>query len=91
MNNGALNTDAKDLSKREYAMLEKIFGADIEAALSKSPRVFQTNSTKVIHALRDKGMVRETEERLGGRFPVTIKGWELTALGHMTYCMSCDE
>ena len=73
-------------------MLEKIFGAEIEAALSGHPhRALVQTKSKVIETLAAQGMVKKDELRLGGRFPVTVRGWVLTALGHMTYCMSCTD
>ena len=74
------------LTKAERVMLEKLFAAEIEGALSKKRiRLFQTKSTKTIQSLRDKGMVNEVGERLGG----SIRRWELTSFGHFYYCMTC--
>lgn len=74
-------------------MLEKIFSAEIEAAISHQPvrGVFQTGSTKMIQGLKEKGMVIEIKLTLCGQFPVVVRGWALTPLGHFTYCMSCDD
>jgi hypothetical protein len=27
----------------------------------------------------------------GSRLPVVVKGWQLTHLGRMTYCMTCED
>lgn len=80
------------MTKAELKMLEKMFAAEIDAALSKAPvtRVFQSRS-KVIEVLREQGMVEPIEVTLRGRFPVVVKGWGLTMLGHATYCFSCDD
>jgi hypothetical protein len=83
---------ATALNRRDLELLGKVFAVEVHAALTpRYPMVFQTRS-KRIQALKEMGMVKEAEKRVGrGPFAVTIKGWELTALGHLTYCMSCDE
>ena len=80
------------MTKAELKMLEKIFAAEIDAALSGQPirGVYQTRGNKTIRSLKDKGMVENVRLTLGGRFPVVIEGWALSPLGHLTYCMSCD-
>ena len=73
-------------------MLGNIFALEVNAAVTGKPhlRVYQTRS-KRIQSLKEQGMVKETEERVDcGSFAVTVNGWELTLLGHATYCMSCD-
>ena len=80
------------MNKRDIDMLGNLFAVEVNAAVTGQPhmRVYQTRS-KRIQALKELGLVKETEERVGrGPFAVTVKGWELTTLGHMTYCMSCD-
>lgn len=79
-------------SRAEMKLLGKVYGAEVYAALSKMPwtSVYQTKSPKIKH-LREQGLVREAETQSpGGVFSVKIKGWELTELGRLTYCMSCD-
>lgn len=80
------------MTKPELAFLERLFSAEIESALSKHglPPLVQSKS-KVATKLAADGLIREKTVTLGGRFAVTITGWELTALGHMTYCMSCPD
>ena len=74
-------------------LLGEVYAAEVYGALSKRPwgAIFQTRSKK-IKTLREQGLVREAEGRLGqGPFAVTIKGWELTDLGRIVYCMSCED
>ena len=77
------------MNKRDLALLEKCFSAEIDAAVSKSrlPALFQTTS-KRMEALEEMGYVKRVTHTLNGRFPVTISGWQLTLLGNFTYCMS---
>ena len=80
------------MKKAEYAMLEKVFAAEIDGALSHSGiHLYQASkSNKIILKLRDEGYVREATITLGGRFPVEITGWELTDIGRLSYCMACE-
>ena len=76
------------MNKRELDLLEKAFSAEIDGALSKSGiRLFQTRS-KLAQKLVADGLLREVELNLPGRFPVTLRGYELTQLGNAMYCMS---
>lgn len=82
------------MTKAEMNMLERIFSSEIDAAISSQPLrgIFQTRS-RVVQDLKQKGMVVEVEFTLPGRPPfgeVTVRGWALSPLGHLTYCMSCD-
>lgn len=56
--------------------------------------IVQLRDSKAVRQLVEEGMIREAEERigrLGERLPMTVKGYVLTPLGHMTYCQSCDQ
>lgn len=75
------------MTKPELALLEKAFEAEIEGALKHGPRLFQSKSN-LAKKLVAKGYLVESEAVLGGRFPVRIKGYELTELGRLEYCIS---
>lgn len=79
-----------ETTKRELKMLERIFAAEIDHALREStvPFCFQSNS-KLISAMAEKQLVEEVKYTLGGRFPMTITGWQLTERGRITYCATC--
>jgi hypothetical protein len=79
------------VNKRDLALLERIFAADIDQAINNKPRMPVQIGGKRIEELERQGYVQRVEVMLGGRFPVTVKGWDLTSLGHITYCMSCDD
>lgn len=78
------------MNKKEMQLLEKAFDAEVHAALSGGVHLIQSR-TKLAAKMVDDGMLAETSISLGGRFPVEVKGLELTELGRMTYCMSCDQ
>jgi len=76
------------MNKKEFALLELAFGAEINAALSKSGiRLMQTKS-KLADKLVEDGLLRKTEVRLSGPWPCTVKGYELTEAGRLAYCSS---
>lgn len=79
----------KYFTKAEFKLLERVFAADIAAAMGGAP-VFQTRS-KLIHKLEKDGFVKPFEATLPGKFPVTLKGWTLTMDGHFSYCMNCED
>lgn len=73
------------------SLLEKAFEAEINGALKGGPRVMQTRS-KLAEKLVADGYLEPSEEIVGtGWSRVTVKGYVLTALGNMTYCMSCPD
>lgn len=74
--------------KRENELLERAFAQEVESALTKGCHLIQTRS-KIAIKLVDEGLLREREITLGGQFPVTIKGFELTEAGRLAYCMTC--
>jgi hypothetical protein len=75
------------MNKRELALLERGFIADIEGALNKTPRMFQTRS-KLAEKLADEGFLQRVEYRISG---VVCKGYSLTLAGNFAYCMSLDD
>ena len=79
------------MTKAELKMLEKLYGAEIEAALSHQPlrSIVQTHS-KAMQKLKEYGYAQEVV-RLVGRPQVTVRGWELTLAGNLAYCMSCND
>jgi len=77
------------VNRKELALLEKAFAAEVEAAINCAPCLVQTHS-KLASKLVDDGLLREVSEVLGkGPFAVRLDGFALTELGRMTYCMSC--
>lgn len=72
----------------ELKWLEKVFAAEIEG------RMFQSKAA-IMKRLEAAGYVEAGVETIppdrSCPFPVTIRGWNLTHLGRLTYCMSCDK
>ena len=73
-------------------MLGRLYAAEVESALSRDwmRGIVQTRS-KAILALKEQGYAQEVERTTPGTFPVKVKGWELTLLGNMAYCMTCTD
>lgn len=76
------------MKKAEMNILECVFDAEVKGALSGGVHLFQTRS-KAAEKLVSDGLISKAKTTLGGRFPVTIEGYELTELGRLTYCTSC--
>jgi hypothetical protein len=78
------------MTKAEIDMLAKLYAAEVEAALSHDPlrAVVQTRS-KVARKLAEEGFAKAVERTTPGRFPVKVKGYELTLQGNFAYCMVC--
>jgi hypothetical protein len=71
---------------RHLAALEKIFAAEIYDRLPLQSKA------KIYRELADAGYVVEDERIFGhGPFAVHCRGWFLTQLGRLTYCVSCSE
>ena len=77
-------TDASHLTKKDFALLEKVFAREIDGLILQS-------KSKEYDRLETKGYVEHVTEFLGGRFPMEIKGWCLTHLGRWAYCAACLE
>jgi hypothetical protein len=75
--------------RKHMKLLEDMFGEELHQAMSGNGMPFQTRA-KAIQALADHGYVAPHVVKLGGRFPVTVTGWQLTHLGRMTYCATCE-
>lgn len=63
--------------------LEKVFAAEIDDRLP-----FQSKAA-IFQRLCDEGLIEPMERTFGGRFAVTVKGWQLTHAGRIMYCSSC--
>lgn len=73
------------MKKRYLDMLERVFVAEINDRLP-----FQSKR-KIMLELAAEGYIQPMTTILPGRFPVRIEGWELTHLGRLSYCTTCDE
>jgi hypothetical protein len=79
------------MDARSMALLEKAFDAEVRAAIQGGPRLMQTRS-KLAEKLVADGYLEPSEEIVGtGWSRVIVKGYVLTPLGNMTYCMSCSD
>lgn len=77
------------MNKKEMALLEKAFSAEIEAALTKSRFYMIQTKTVLAEKLVADGLLRKVSERLHGPFPCTVDGYALTEAGRLAYCMTC--
>ncbi len=72
------------MNKKELAILEKAYEAEIDGALRGYEGILQTKS-KAAKKLADEGYLEEVTIRLGGQFPVVSVGYRLTIFGNLTY------
>jgi len=75
-------------SKAVLNALERVFDCEIHGRLP-----FQSRA-KIYKKLEEDGLVARMTRTFGNglldRFAVTVEGYELTHLGRLTYCMSCE-
>lgn len=81
------------MTKAELRMLERLYSAEIEAALSGHDlRGIVQSKSKLLPKLEADGFVRRVERVIKDRFgSFTVSGWELTLAGNAAYCLTCDE
>lgn len=72
-------------TKATLAALEKVWAAEIENRLPYRSRAM------IYLRLEQEGLVQEMTRTFPGRFAVTVNGWQLTHVGRIMYCSSCDE
>ena len=80
------------MTRAELKMLEKLYGAEVEAALSGHfLRGIVQSRSKLLPKLEAEGYVRRVRHETRDRFgPFVVEGWELTLEGNFAYCMTCD-
>ncbi len=71
------------MTKKDFKLLERVFEREIAGHLLQS-------GSREYERLETEGMVDFKNIVLGGRFPVTIKGWVLTHRGRIVYCQECS-
>jgi hypothetical protein len=81
---GSVNLEK--LKKRDFQLLGAVFEREISGLLPA-----QIVKSKAVVSLEERGYITPMTIVLPGVFPVTVKGWELTELGRMTYCANCSE
>lgn len=79
------------MNRAELKMLEKLFAAEVEAALSgQELRGIVQSKSKVLLKLEAGGYVKRARIELKpDRFgPIVVEGWQLTLAGNAAYCFS---
>lgn len=79
-------------TKRELALLEKAFVAEIEYALERKEKFclpfMQTKSKRLAEKMVEDGLLQHAEMTVGG---INFKGYAQTYYGNMLYCMTCTD
>ena len=76
------------MTKTDLKLLERVFEAEVNGALTGAPYVAQIKSKRMAF-LAESGLVQEVTITMSGWPPLKITGWALTELGRLTYCTSC--
>lgn len=80
----------KTVTKAERVALERLFVADWPVKLGGSLGGLVQSRSAVYEKLVAAGLAESAELRINGVFEVVIRGYRITAFGHMTYCVTCD-
>jgi hypothetical protein len=75
------------MDEKDLAMLEKAFSAEVNAAFSGMPHIFQTKAKARAERLVVLGTLANRDVIFNR---VRIAGYELTHFGRMTYCRTCE-
>ena len=76
------------MKKSELKFFEKVYEAEVTAALTSAYFNVYQSKAKIAQSLVDKGFIHTRVMTLGN---IKVEGYELTNFGRMTYCMSCEE
>jgi hypothetical protein len=76
------------MNKKDMALLERAFEAEIDAAIEGKPRPMQTRAAARADALVADGLLAKCVENWRG---IRIEGYELTHAGRLAYCMTCED
>lgn len=78
------------MNKKQLAILERAWEAEINCALNDSVPLIQTKS-KIAAKLAEDGYLEWREIQLGGGIPIAIKGYKITHAGIFAYCESLPD
>jgi hypothetical protein len=81
-----MSVAVEKLKKRDFELLGRVFEREIAGLLPA-----QIGESKAVRSLQERGYIQRLERILPGRFVVTVKGWELTEAGRLTYCANCPK
>ncbi|GIK74441.1 MAG: hypothetical protein BroJett021_34290 [Chloroflexota bacterium] len=74
------------MDKKRLKLLERAYEAEVNAAFNHGLHIIQTKAA-LAEVMVEEGYLAKCQVKVSG---VTIEGYELTHLGRMTYCMSCE-
>lgn len=79
------------MRKAELRILEQAFEREIDAALTRGKLHLLQTRSKLAEKLADEGYLSRAKVTIMGYPPVIVSGFELTHLGRMTYCATCED
>lgn len=81
------------VTKRELALLEKAFAAEIDAAIAGHGIHVVASKSKLAQKLVEDGLLEYVTLDLGRRDAfgaITVSGYQLTEAGRLAYCSTCS-
>lgn len=76
------------MDSKRLKLLERAFEAEVSAGRNKHHLHMMQTRAALAETLVDEGLLAKCKVHLSG---VTVEGYELTHLGRMSYCMTCEE
>ena len=76
------------MNRKNLALLERAFEAEVVGAISGSPRLMQTKAVARADALVADGLLTKGVEFWRG---IKLEGYELTHAGRFAYCLTCED
>lgn len=79
------------ITKPMMRILERAFAGEINRAVEPGqPDIpLQLGKSKPVQACVEAGLLEPVEVTLPGRFPIIVRGHELTHAGRYAYCSTC--
>lgn len=76
------------MDSKRLKLLERAYGAEIDAAMiGHGLHMMQTNAA-LAKTMVEEGYLAECKVTVSG---TTIEGYELTHVGRLAYCMTCED
>lgn len=76
------------MDKKRLRLLEKAFDSEVHAALHGSQLHMMQTKSALAETMVEEGLLAKCKIQISG---VTVEGYELTHVGRMSYCMTCDD
>ncbi len=76
------------MDKKRLGLLEKAYAAEVNSARQGNQLHFMQTKAALAETMVEEGLLAKCKVQISG---ATVEGYELTHVGRMSYCMTCDE